>query len=207
MAASHPRAAMEVVPNARETMRFFLAHRPAILVMLGRSLMPGGSAGEQREIAKELMTRVMYSGSWESFRAEKGLTDAHLPDCLAWNYNRDGPGVRYEFRPWAFIAKVQACASDLGAAVPHALAFVSRFNRAFAPHKQHPERTLASYIMMDCESISREAKMWWVQAAGAGQVISLQHDGLVMARAANRSVASISRELPLTNSAPEIRER
>ena len=45
--------------------------------------------------------------------------------------------------------------------------------------KDHPERTLASYVFQEAEGISREAKLWWCRVHGH-TVHNLQHDGVVV---------------------------
>ena len=68
------------------------------------------------------------------------------------------------------------------------------------PDRGHPERTLKSHLQMAYEAISRDAKLWWFRATGAGEVISLQHDGVVASLHPARDVASVARALTRVSS-------
>ena len=48
-----------------------------------------------------------------------------------------------------------------------------------ARRKDHPERTLASYVFQEAEGISRGAKLRWCKERGH-TVHNLQHDGIVV---------------------------
>ena len=84
--------------------------------------------------------------------------------------------------------------------MPRAYQLVARYRRAYRPGKRHPERALKSYLQMDVEAISRNAKLWWMRATGAGQVISLQHDGVVCALDSAHSAESVERALTAVSS-------
>ena len=58
--------------------------------------------------------------------------------------------------------------------------FVETWLPQHKPHKTHPERTLKSFVFQEAESMSRAAKVACCQQNGHA-VLSLQHDGIVVA--------------------------
>ena len=58
-----------------------------------------------------------------------------------------------------------------------------------AKRRDHPERTLASYVFQEAEGLSREAKLWWCRTNGH-TVHNLQHDGVVVELARGEPAAA-----------------
>ena len=72
--------------------------------------------------------------------------------------------------------------------------FITTWLAHHKPYKRHPERTLKSFAFQEAESISREAKVTWCQCNGQA-VISLQHDGIVVALAEGSDPSTVALQL------------
>ena len=101
-------------------------------------------------------------------------------------------------RRWSLLAYIKTM--EVGSTwLAHKLPAMMRMVRDWntyrrARRRDHPERTLASYVFQEAEGLSRAAKLWWCRVGGH-TVHNLQHDGVVAALARGVSDAEAARAL------------
>ena len=114
-------------------------------------------------------------GTYGGWRDRQGIQDGMRPMREL--------RVVVEGKPWSFrgfMAAMEVGSSWLANERPAMLKLIKTWNNYGGGRKrEHPERTLASYIFQEAEGISREAKIWWARARGH-VVHNLQHDGIIM---------------------------
>ena len=177
---SHPRARLNIVaPGAQMTKRFIEA-RDEVLYGMGAQLFPQAPQREQRDRVKGLFSSIDMDGNVRTWAAKWGMDvetvkAVHVP--LA-------NGALFSFR--AYLSAQSDGTFWLQEKLDRQVgfsSFIEAWLRVHKPHKTHPERTVKSFCFSEAESISREAKAEWCRRNGHA-VLSLQHDGLVVALAA-----------------------
>ena len=92
----------------------------------------------------------------------------------------------------AYIKTMETGSAWLAEKFPAMLRMVQDWNRYRRTRRRdHPERTLASYVFQEAEGISREAKLWWCKTRGH-TVHNLQHDGVVVETARGETATAVA---------------
>jgi hypothetical protein len=188
-AAAFNRAKAADVRPCRAAGWTLIRERKRILEQVGRYFLPdahltsilGQVSAERLEEERYGRTKALFlaldmDGSYEGWRHRQRIPRGERP--------LRGLEVRLaDGRRWSLLAYIKAMevgSTWLAGKLPAMMQVVRDFNvHRRGQRRDHPERTLASYVFQEAEGISREAKLWWCRLRGH-RVHNLQHDGVVV---------------------------
>ena len=146
---------------------------------------------ERYDRTKALFLALDMDGSCEGWRQRQQIPRGERP--LRDLQVRLADGRRWSLL--AYIKTMEAGSTWLAGKLPAMMRTVRDFNtHRRRRRKDHPERTLASYVFQEAEGISREAKLWWCRVRGH-TVHNLQHDGVVVETARGETAAAAAAAL------------
>ena len=182
---SYPRAGAHLIHTGREMMYSFLGesrlshgevidHRELVLKAIGDRCFPGAENATKRKRAKQLINLLEMDGSYYSWCEEWNIPSQLISPTCPLTVELPGGG---SINVMELIGVQPARTREL----------VSKCGRAYEYMRQlcagesnaHPDRTLKSYLLQECEAMSRNAKISWAEREGC-KWISLQHDGVVI---------------------------
>jgi len=193
-AASYPRASLRAIAIHRELPGMLLRgddNRDIIMRRLGEIFFPNApyrGAGGCRSHIKRLFNLLDMDGTYGGWRAELNVS-ARLGDPQIALPDGDVFHVRN------YLAQQPERTAWLADCLPDMLNALEEWARVDG-NGTAPARTLKSDVLAEYEARSREAKLLWA-AAGGHDVLSLQHDGIVIALRPGLAASAAERELCL----------
>ena len=174
--ASYPRACLDVFQSGREQSRLFLAHREQILAEVGLFFLgPHTLTSMRRKAAKDLFNALDNDGSLEAWERRQGCPA--MMQMPPFPVGTDGE----VFSLRAYQDSRRALTGEFIRRMPTLVSFVRAWLVLNKPANQHKfALTAKSFFLQEAEGLSRAAKLTWARLRGAGEVTSLQHDGVVM---------------------------
>ena len=169
--------------------RYFLpdAHLTAILGQMS----PERLAEERYARAKALFLALDMDGSYEGWRHRQQIPRGER--LLSGLRARLANGQQWSLL--TYIKTMEVGSEWLAQRLPAMMRMVRDWNmHRSSRRREHPERTLASYVFQEAEGISREAKLWWCRTRGH-TVHNLQHDGVVAEPARGEAAAAMAATL------------
>ena len=194
--ASYPRAGAALLQTGKTLANHLLRHRKPILGALGTYFFPSLAAKMAYDRVKRLFNALDMDGTYgqwyEEFKGDipAGHTLAHTAHLRVIGEAGDDVGT---FDLPTYVAQQPQRTMEMADRMPQMLAMMQRIKRARGSDKM-AERTLKSYVFQDMEGGARAAKAQWAAARG-GQVINLQHDGVIITPPAGMGIADIEQEL------------
>ena len=168
-----------MIEPGRQAVQHFISHRDEVLLGMGAVLFPNADWSTQRGRVKGLFARLDMDGDVEGFTDRWRFSPADVEQVRL----PMADGTVFDMR--VYLQAQREATQWLNARVETRIGmagFISAWLTQHKPHKRHHERTVKSFCFQEAESISRDAKAAWCRANGHA-VLSLQHDGIVIAMA------------------------
>lgn len=174
--ASYPRACLDVFQSGREQSRLFLTHREQVLAEVGLFFLgPHVSAPVRRKAAKDLFNALDNDGSLEAWERRQGCPAMMQMPPFAVGTDGEVFSLR------AYQDSRRALTGEFTRRMPTLVTFVRAWLALHKPDNEHKfALTAKSFFLQEAEGLSRAAKLAWSRLRGAGEITSLQHDGVVM---------------------------
>lgn len=142
-------------------------------------LLPQINPPERRNKIKQLFACIELDGTFETWKYHN-----NLPKDLLLPKNNNGQTLislpnGQHFPVQTYFRQQQQKTEHIALKFGHVTELISYWSSHYGG-SPHPERTLKSEILCEWEAISRRAKILWAIENGH-DVISLQHDGIVLA--------------------------
>ena len=129
----------------------------------------------RRKAAKDLFNALDNDGSLEAWERRQGCPA--MMQMPPFPVGTDGE----VFSLRAYQDSRRALTGEFIRRMPTLVSFVRAWLVLNKPANQHKfALTAKSFFLQEAEGLSRAAKLTWARLRGAGEVTSLQHDGVVM---------------------------